>query len=416
MKKIKVALIGVGGRGEGVYRVAMNARKDLEFVAVCDKVEKYCDYIAEEMVRNGRQRPMCYCDYKKCIDESEPSAIIIATAWDTHLEIAMYAMERGIAVGCEVGGAYTIEELWELLHCYERTKTPFMMLENCCYGRLELLALQMKRLGLLGKIVHCEGGYKHDCRTMVDKWVREGHYRVMEYTQRNCENYPTHELGPIGNLLDINRGNRYVSLYSVASGAFGLKEYMKGKELEEYPTCFKWQAREDEKCQERLQLLKNTEIKQGDIITTVLKCANGETVKITLDTTLPRFYSRGFTVQGTKGLICEDNNSVYLDGDGHGDWKDNYNNVETYYEKYEHPIWKDYRPGSSGHGGMDALVFNAFFDALQEGSEMPIDIYDAITWMAVTVLSERSIKTGQPVEFPDFTGGKWKTRKNTFAL
>ena len=416
MKTLKVALIGVGGRGEGVYRVAMNHRKDLEFVAVCDTVKKYCDYIADEMVGHGRARPMQFSDYKRCIDESKPDVIIIATAWDTHLKIATYAMERGIAVGCEVGGAYTVDELWDLVACYERTKTPFMMLENCCYGRLELLALQMKRLGLLGKIVHCEGGYKHDCRTMVDKWVHEGHYRVMDYMQRNCENYPTHELGPIGNLLDINRGNRYVSLYSVASGAFGLKEYMQNKELKDYLTVFEWQNRDDGLCEERLSALKNAEIKQGDIITTLLKCANGETVTITLDTSLPRYYSRGFTVQGTKGMITEENNSVYLDGDGHGDWKEQYNNVEQYYEKYEHPVWENYRPGSAGHGGMDALVFNAFFDALQKGEEMPIDVYDAVTWMVVSVLSEQSIKTGQAVEFPDFTKGKWRTRKNTFAL
>ena len=44
--------------------------------------------------------------------------------------------------------------------------------------------------------------------------------------------------------------------------------------------------------------------------------------------------------------------------------------------------------------------------------EMPIDVYDAAAWMAVTALSEQSIATGgMPQLIPDFTDGKWITRE-----
>lgn len=414
-KTIKVAIIGVGGRGEGVYRVAMKYLPNLEFVAVCDKYPEHCNYIADEMVRDGRQRPLVFTDYIRCIDESKPDAVVIAASWKIHVNASIYAMKRGIAVLTEVGGSYDVESLWKLVDCYEETKTPFMMAENCCFGRLELLALNMKRLGLLGKIVHCDGGYRHDCRTMVDKYINEGHFRLLEYVNHNAENYPTHEIGPIAKLLDINCGNRFVSLVSVSSGAFSLKEYTQDrKSLEDYPVTTPWLTKDEEFRKERLDEVRNFNYSQGDIFTTILKCQNGETVTITLDTTLPRPYSRGFAVHGTKGLISEENNSVFIDGMKHDDWTTSYNNVKEFYEKYDHPLWKDYKPGTSGHGGMDYLVFKAFFDALKNGEPMPIDVYDTATWMSITALSEQSLITGGAVPFPDFTKGKWSLRKNNF--
>lgn len=306
-------------------------------------------------------------------------------------------MERGIAVVCEVGGAYSIESLWKLVRCYERTKTPVMMMENCCYGQLELLALNMKRLGLLGKIAHCEGAYRHDLREELTR--DPSYYRLYEYIARNCENYPTHEIGPIAKLLDINCGNRFVSLYSAGSGAHGLKEYVAEKNR---------------------NYLKDVEFAQSDVVTTVIKCAGGETVTIVLDTTLPRCYSRGFQVCGTKGMICEENRSVYFDTDfsepDHWKWKEQFNNVDEYFEKYNHRLWKDYHPDEGGHGGMDFLVFGASFSALEKGLPMPIDVYDMATWMSISTLSDESIATGNAVAFPDFTEGKWVTRKNTFEL
>jgi hypothetical protein len=84
-------------------------------------------------------------------------------------------------------------------------------------------------------------------------------------------------------------------------------------------------------------------------------------------------------------------------------------NIDEYKEEYDHPVWKQYEKDGirSGHGGMDWLVISAFFDALKEDKPMPIDVYDMAAWMAVTPLTEESIKTGSVVTFPDFTNGKW---------
>ena len=254
--------------------------------------------------------------------------------------------------------------------------------------------LNLVREGKLGKIVACNGGYMHDLRASISGLRDSRHYRGREYILRNCESYPTHELGPIGKILNINSGNRYESLLSVSSGSYGMKEYLKEKGVENGP-----------------------DFKQGDIFTTIIKCAGGELVTITLDTTLPRYYTRDFTVRGTKGMYEEKNDSLFLGGIHdviHPKWRTQWGNMEKFLTLYRHPVWQEFRDKGekSSHGGMDLIVIRAFFDALTNGYPMPVDVYDAVSMMVVTVLSEMSVSQGSSwVSFPDFTDGRWMNKK-----
>jgi len=259
------------------------------------------------------------------------------------------------------------------------------------------MVLNMVRKGIFGEIVHCQGGYRHDLRNEITYGRENRHYRLNNYMHRNCENYPTHELGPIAKILNINRGNRMLTLTSMASKARGLHEYILKNEGPQHD-------------------LANYQFAQGDVVTTTILCAHGETIVLTLDTTLPRAYSRGFHVQGTKAMYMEDNNSIFIDGvhnEYDFNWKAQWNNFEQYREKYEHPLWRNYKPGEdAGHGGMDTLVLMAFFDSVRRQVQTPIDVYDMASWMSITALSEQSIAMGgHPVAIPDFTNGKWLNRE-----
>ena len=156
--------------------------------------------------------------------------------------------------------------------------------------------------------------------------------------------------------------------------------------------------------------------KLGDIVTTTLACENGETILLQHDTSLPRPYSMGFRVQGTKGLWMDVNHSIHIEGRSPPhQWEE----FKKYQDEYEHPLWKQNADtaASAGHGGMDWFVIHAFVEALKAKAPMPIDIYDAVTWSAITPLSEQSIANGfQTLEFPDFTAGAWKQRKPIFAF
>lgn len=389
MEKLRLGVIGLGQRGMGLLRAIFLPSDRVYVSAVCDVYEDRVADAVKAVTEHGDPTPFATTDYTKLIDKSKVDLIVITTPWREHVPMAILSMERGIPCGTEVGGASTLVECFRLVDTWENTKTPFMFLENCCYGRREMMALNMVKKGLFGEIVHCAGGYQHDLRGEISGGRENRHYRLDEYLNYNRENYPTHELGPIAKILNINHGNRFVSLSSTSSKSAGLHEYI----LEKRPND---------------ETLKNATFAQGDVTTTVIRCAGGETITLTLDTTLPRFYSRGFTVRGTKGMYEEATDSVFLDGmpeDCHWNWRPHWGNATEYAAEYDHDVWKKYLAEGvqGGHDGMDYLVYNEFFDCVRDGRAMPIDVYDAAAWMAVSPLSEKSIREGgASVEFPDF--------------
>lgn len=396
--KVRFGVIGVGSRGRGIVKTVLGIDHAC-VTAICDVYE---DRVADSCKRAEEIQgfaPRSVFDWHELLTADDVDAILVLCAWEPHIEMAIASMKAGKPVGVEVGGAYSIDDCWRLVHTYEETGTPCMLLENCCYGRMELMVANMVKQGVFGDVVHCEGGYRHDLRSEIAFGKENRHYRLRNYLSRCCENYPTHELGPIAQLLNINRGNRMVYLTSMASSARGMHEYIKNT-----PTAD--------------QSLLDKTFAQGDVVTTCIKCAGGQTITLTLDTTLPRAYSRQYTVQGTRGMYMEDNNSVYLDSDHgekmHFNWKGQWNNAkDVYLEKYEHPIWQKFLTDGvrGGHGGMDYLVYNEFVQAIYENKPMPIDVYDMAAWMCISALSEESIQKGSaPVAIPDFTNGRWLLR------
>ena len=395
---IKSCVVGLGNRGFGLIRDVLLKNSDIEIVSVCDIYE---DRIARtiEKIKESGGAPKGFTDFKDALSVKGLNAVFIFSDWSTHTEIAVYAMKKGIAVASEVGCEYTLDNCYKLIKTQEETGTPYMFVENCCWGKDELLATSMARKNLFGTIVHCSGAYAHDLRNEIAYGHVTRHYRFDNYLNRCCDNYPTHELGPIAKLLDINRGNRIVSVSSFASKSAGLEEYIKSRS-------------------DATDEMKNARFAQGDITTTVLTCARGETILLRLDTTLPRSYTRDFTVRGTKGLYMQDTNAVFLDGDAEFFDSVKYyekalNNAVSFESEYLPEIWKTVTPEalSAGHGGMDWFAYKSFTDALINGEDMPIDVYDAATWQAVAVLSEISIKQGgAPQAMPDFTNGKWFKR------
>ena len=399
-EKIKVGIIGLGQRGYVLTGTIM-ACEEARIVALCDLYEDRVDGAAKRIFNRTGTTLRKYTDYRDLLNDDEIDVVLISTAWEAHIEIAVRAMEKGKIVALEVGGAYNVEDCFKLVECYERTKTPIMMMENCCWDRFELLATSLCRNGVLGEIVHCHGAYSHDLRDEVLGGIVNRHYRLRNYLTRNCDNYPTHELGPIAKILDVNRGNRLKSLVSISSKSAGLEEFEKSEKNPD-------------------KSLIGRRFMQGDIISTGIICENGETITLTLDTTLPKYYSREFTVRGTKGMCNQEANMVFVDGecDSHEFFEpekaiEKYLNSAEKYSEYQVAEWRDITDEERqlGHGGMDYLMFKAFFKAIKNGEELPIDVYDAATWMSITALSEKSIKEGgAPQEIPDFTGGKWKTR------
>ena len=413
--KVRLGYIGVGERGMSHISEGC-LRDDVEIVAICDIQERSLRICREYIAKKGRPAAVEYTGgldaYKKLLDRKDIDAVIIATPWQFHHPQAIDAMKAGKYVGCEVIAGITTEDHWDIVHTSEKTGIPYMTLENVCYRRDVMAVLNMVRQGLFGELIHLEGGYQHNLRNVLfndgqhvyghgvefgPKALSEAQCRTQFNIDLNGDIYPTHGAGPVMQYIDINRGNRFTNLVSFSSKARGLAAYV----------------------EELAPGNPNAKInyKNGDVVTTMINCANGETVLLSHDTHLPRPYSLGFRVQGTKGLWMDVNKSLYIDHQSKED--DAWESVDEWFKKYDHPLWKknEAKATGAGHGGMDWFVFNGFVEAVKQQKQTPIDVYDSVTMSVITPLSEKSLKEGNmPQQFPDFTKGKWESRKNTFAL
>ncbi len=393
---VKVAVVGLGGRGRG-WVETMTKMADAKVVGICDINEERIN-LTKDLLKsyNSEDGVFATTDYNELFKCEEIEAIINCTSWQVHHRVSIAALKAGKNVAMEVGGANSVQECWDMIKASEESGKFCMPMANCCYGREEMALMNMARQGIFGEIIHCQGGYGHDRRNQVGNGDILGHYRQINFTKRNGELYPMHAIGYISKILGINRGNRMLSMITVSSKARGQHEWYVANRP---GTPF-----------------VNQQINEGDIVNTLIKCANGETILLTHDCTLPRPYSRAGRIQGTKGLWMEDKAAYYIEDleafaeQERPDWLP----FEGAFEKFEHPIWKDFlTSGRTGtHGGMDYLVGRAFVETLQKNEIPPVDVYDAALWTALTCLSEDSISTGGFVAIPDFTNGRWMDRGN----
>lgn len=415
--KLNIGFIGVGLRGQSHVDLALN-REDCEVAAICDIDEEMIQRTLTLIEKSGKSKPKIFKNgergYLELLQEKDIDAVIISTPWRWHTEMAVAAMKAGKYTGVEVCGGFSLEECWQLVDTCETTGVHLFFLENVCYRRDVMAILNMVRKDMFGELIHLECGYQHDLRDVKfndgatpyesgvefgDKGFSEARWRTWHSVYRNGDLYPTHGIGPVAQYINVNRGNRFLYLTSIASKSRGLHEYIVNhpKGGPDHPNA-------------------KVQFNLGDKVTTMIKCANGETVVIHHDTNLPRPYSLGFRVQGTKGLWMDVNKSIYLEGRSpHHQWE----RADDYLSEYDHPLWKrlESRATGAGHGGMDFFLLNAFVESAKLNIEPPFDAYDAATWLAITPLSEESIAGGsKPVAFPDFTRGRWMRKPVTFAL
>jgi predicted dehydrogenase len=344
--------------------------------------------------------------FRKLVLREDLDAVIAATPPDWHAPVAVSAMRAKKYAATEVPAALSLDQCWELVNTSEATGTPYMMLENVCNFRDTLMVLNMVRQGLLGELIHCEAGYQHDCRALCfdengnfseGKFApSEGgpHYQlwgtIYSY-RRNGNLYPTHPIGPIAQYLNINRGDRFSHLVSMSSKSRGLNLWVKDKFGPDHANAHLTYA-------------------QGDVNTTLIRTENGCTVTLYYDIQSPRPYDLIFRVQGTKGIYLMTRESIYVQGEGK---PDTWGSIEDYRQKYEHPLWSKMAGVAEkfGHGGSDYITLYQFIKAVRERTQPQQDVYDAATWSAIIPLSESSVVRGSaPMEFPDFTRGKWNSR------
>lgn len=392
-RPVRIGFVGVGGRGTAMLKVALSI-EGVEIPVVCDIIPEKVERAQRLVEKAGRPKPEGLTgaeDYKRMADMNNLDAIYTATPFELHTPVMLAAMRGGKYGGTEMPACAEHEHAWELVETSEKTGKPCMLMENYAYMRNVKMILVMTRLDLFGDLTHCECGYQHDTRYTDFGPTGEMLWRARR--QGNGNPYPTHAIGPVAQWLNINRGNRFEYLVSMSSRSLGRSRYAAKKFGSDHPA---------------------TKAKgvQGDVNTTLIQTHEGITVTLYYDTKTPRPVDWIYRIQGTKGIYSGTLDKIYLEDSGSKphQWED----IDEYREKYEHPLWKKYGSiaSDSGHGGSDYLCFTDFVRAILNGTDTPIDVYDTVTWSIITKLTQESVSAkSRPVDFPDFTRGQWQARK-----
>jgi predicted dehydrogenase len=392
MDLVRIAYVGIGGMGSAHVRNLLRI-PGCRITAVCDVNPERTAWAVKAITEAGHPAPAVYekgpRDFERLCAEEDLDLVYNATPWEWHVPICLAAMRHGKHAAVEVPAAMTVDDCWALVESAEKHQRHCVMMENCNYGRMEMLAFNLVRHGLFGEILHGEGGYLHDLRDIKFSTRGEGLWRRAWSQKLNGNLYPTHGLGPIANCMDINRGDRFDYLVSMSGPSRGLQNWA----AEHYPP-------DAPQRREKFAL--------GDVNVTLVKTAKGRTIYVSHDTNLPRPYSRIHLVQGTKGLFQGYPDRVYIEGRGK---PHRWEQASDYLEEFDHPLWKDIaeQAKGAGHGGMDYMEDYRLIKCLREGLPTDMTVYDAAALSSLVGLTVQSVANrSRPVDVPDFTRGRWQ--------
>jgi hypothetical protein len=393
IETVRIGYVGIGGQGFSHVRNLLKI-PGCRITAVCDIRPERTTLATKAIAQAGRPEPTAYTrgehDFERLCEAEDLDLVYNATPWEWHVPIMLAAMKNGKHAATEVPAAMSVDDCWAIVEGAEKYRKHCVLMENCNYDRMEMMVYNMVRQGVFGEILHAEGGYLHDLRSVKFADTGEGLWRRAWATKVNGNLYPTHGLGPVANCMDINRGDRFDYIVSMSGPSRGLQDWAKAHVPEDSP-----------KRREQYVL--------GDMNVSLIKTVNGRTIVVENSTNLPRPYSRIHLVQGTKGLFQGYPDRAYIEGRGK---EDEWQEASALLKEFEHPLWKEIaqQAEGAGHGGMDYIEDYRLIKCLREGLPTDMTVYDAAAISAVVGLSTQSVaKRSAPMDFPDFTRGKWKT-------
>ncbi|HEX6972631.1 MAG TPA: Gfo/Idh/MocA family oxidoreductase [Limnochordia bacterium] len=358
--------VGIAGRRGASFMSALRTIPDVEVVAYCDIDPDTLERMAERY-----RIPRRYTDFAAMVD-SDLDAVIVATPMPLHVPQSVAALRAGKHVLCEVPAAVSLEECWELLEAVAQSGRRYMMAENYCYLRSNVLVRELVRRGFFGEVYFGIGEYVHELKALNEQTP----WRRVWQTGRNGNTYPTHSLGPVLQWMD----DRVVSVVCLGSG-------------------------------HHYRDPRGVPYENEDTTITLCQLAGGGLVQLRLDMLSNRPHNMTYySLQGTKGCYeaargMGDQAKVWLADfcpDPQG-WR-----PLAEFEEYLPERWRNPPPEAvaAGHGGGDYWEIRDFIDAIREDRTPPIDVVTAVEWTAVGLCSIQSIGAGgAPVSVPDFRKG-----------
>ena len=411
MKTVRVAFVGLGMRGPGAVK-RFTYIPGVEIVALCDYERERAEKCQKALREAGLAPADIYygeTGYEELCKRPDIDLVYVATDWDHHFPVAKCALENGKHTAIEVPSAMNLEQCWELIDLSEKTRKHCMILENCCYDWFELDSLNMAQQGVLGEVIYAKGAYIHNLDPFWDEyWVNPNNdpeklgWRMKYNRENRGDVYATHGLGPVAQVMNIHRGDRFKTLVAMDTASFHGREYVENKTGKPCP-----------------------EFRNGDHTTTLMRTEKGKVVEIQHNVMNPQPYNRLFQLTGTRGFankypiegfVLESSHMAGAEGapnledlDSHSFMSEE--NMKALRAHYRHPIIKKYGEMAEkvgGHGGMDFFMDVRMVYCLQNGLPLDMDVYDLAEWCCLAELGTLSMDNGNcAVSFPDFTRGHW---------
>ena len=382
---VKVAFVGIGGRGTGAVERYTHI-DGVEIVALCDERAERVEDCQSILSEAGLPAAKGYVGaeaFKEMCENEDIDLVYIATDWLDHVRIALCAMENGHHAAIEVPSAMTVKDCWDLVDACERTRRHCTILENCCYDFFEMSTLNMAQQGLFGEVYHVEGAYIH---YLAEDWDHSEVWRLDYNMANRGDNYPTHGLGPICQVMNIHRGDKMDYLVAMDTPSYNGRKAAK-------------------------QLRGKDECLDGDHTISLIQTAKDHLIEVQHNVYCPRPYSRMHQLFGDGGYAGKYPIEQISVKSMHGHEALSEEEMNDLLQQYKPDFVKEIEEKArqvGGHGGMDYIMDYRLIYCLHNGLPLDEDVYDCAEWSAVQELSRISLENGSmPVEFPDFTRGEW---------
>jgi predicted dehydrogenase len=372
---LKVGLVGAR-RGEA-YVAGFNAAPETEIVAVCDSNAEMLSWFG-----CNHDVPHRYIHYGALLS-SDVDIVVVAAPMPLHVPMAVAALEAGKHVLSEVPAATDLRQCWQLVQAVRRSPAVYMMAENVCYMKANVLVGELARHGLFGQLYYAEGEYTHELKALNEAtpWRR-----VWQTGRRGCT-YATHSLGPPLQWFNAAHRANMARIKVQTIACFGSGHHYKD-----------WRGEPFE---------------NDDVNLMVCGLSNGGMLKVRVDMLSERPANANyFSLQGPQGCFESshgfgDEPRIWLKGrHDPGQW----HSLWDFEAEFMPEMWRDpsdearhaWHHGIS-HGGSDYFQVRAFIDSIVHGTPPPIDVYAALDMTVPGLISEESINRGGAVlPVPDF--------------
>lgn len=349
--KPPIVRVGVVGAARGAsFLAGLRATESARLVAVYDPSRE-----ALGRFRRETEVEATCGSYAELLERVD--AVIVASPQQYHAPQAVMALDAGKHVLSEVPAAVSVEQAQELLAAVRRRDVTYMLAENYCYTRPNLIVRAMARAGIFGDIYFAEGEYLHELNALFHDARAQPTWRYYWQAGRDGHTYPTHSLGPVLQWLD----DRLVALSCVGTG-------------------------------------RHTDPEHGleDTVLLLGRTSRGSLVKIRFDLLSKRPHLMDYySLQGTAGAYEAprapgEAGRIYLHGRSpEGQWEP----LEGYADEFLPPRYRQ-AIAAAGHWGADTWPVREFLTTIVHGGVPPIDVYSALDMTLPGLISEQSIRQG----------------------